>query len=163
MKALALLLLPAILLGVLLSGGRAEGSRLERALSQDAILPTNVPPGALTTIISYVDALNEAAHTGNAWRLRTTAFEGCGCLAIANTWESIYEKANVVGGEYRITSITPIDIGSTSLSLEVHIHRSMMVHIDRKSGAREVWDPKDSTTMFQEKFINGTWWIVQSR
>ena len=163
MKALALLVIPATLLGVLISSGRAEGSHLDTGVAQDAILPANVPTGALTAIISYVDALNEAAHTGNAWKLRTSAYEGCGCLKVANTWESIYEKANVLGGAYQITSIIPIDIASTSVSLEVHIHRSQMRHIDRASGIQEMWEPKDSTTIFQEKVIDGTWWIVQTR
>ena len=156
----------------LLSGcGRSEGAKflageagnLVASTSLDATLPSNVEPLALTAIINYIDALNIGLHTGQVLPIRMAAMAGCGCLKIADSFEDIYATANLVGGDYKITEISALINTPQVIKLRVRVAMSATKHVDRKSGAVQIWEASNIDTNFTLKPVNGDWWIVQSQ
>ena len=92
-----ILLLPVFLTGC----ARAQGALAPTGQSSpaqemapiesnpDQFLP-QVEPASLEPIINYVDGLN-LALTGDFSPLRASALVGCGCLAIANRLENLFD------------------------------------------------------------------------
>ena len=152
----------------LLTGcGRAEGSKyiageLLASTSLDASLPTNVDPLALTAIINYIDAVNIGLHTGKTLPIRMAAMAGCGCLKIADSFEDIWATANLVGGSYKITEISPEINTPELIKLKVRVAMSDTKHVDRRTGKSELWEASNIDTTFTLKPVSGDWWIVQS-
>ena len=147
--------------------GRSEGARflagdLQSAKVVDAPLPDGVNTQALGAVINYVDAVNIGMRTGNGLAIRMAAQAGCGCLAIADNFEAIYQQANLVGGSYRITEIAPIINSAHLIKLKVRVDMSATTHILRKTGAKEIWPASAINTVFTLKPIAGTWSIVAS-
>ena len=161
-----LLIATIIWLTIGLTGcGRAEGSKylsgeLINSPSLDTDLPTNVEPAVLGSLINYVDALNIALHTGNVLPIRLSAMTGCGCLKIADNFQSIYATSNLVGGAYKITSIAPVLNTPEEVRLKVRVFMSDTKHINRKSRKSEDWAASNIDTTFIFKPIEGTWWLV---
>jgi len=149
----------------LTSCGRAEGSKylsgeLINSPYLDTDLPTNVEPAVLGSLINYVDALNIALHTGNVLPIRLSAMTGCGCLKIADNFQSIYATSNLVGGAYKITSIAPVLNTPAEVQLKVRVFMSDTKHINRKSRKSENWAASNIDTTFIFKPIESTWWLV---
>jgi hypothetical protein len=150
------------------SCGRAEGSNylsgeLINSPSLDTALPSNVEPAVLSSLINYVDAINIALHTGNVLPIRLAAMAGCGCLKIADNFQSIYATSNLVGGAYKITSIAPVLNTADEVRLKVRVFMSDTKHINRKSRKSEDWAASNIDTTFIFKPIDGTWWMVGSQ
>jgi len=154
-------------LALLTGCGRAEGSKylageLLASTSLDASLPSNVDPLALTAIINYIDAVNIGLHTGKVLPIRMAAMAGCGCLKIADSFEDIWATANLVGGSYKITEISPVINTPEMIKLKVRVSMSDTKHVDRRTGRTELWEASNIDTTFTLKPVNGDWWIEQS-
>ena len=157
-----------VLLLVQTGCGRAEGARyvpgdIQNNPALSTSLPVGVESSALSAVINYVDALNIAAKTGDTLALRISAQAGCGCLVIANAFESIYRTANLVGANYRITGFSVLSTSSEEIVLRVVIRMSKAEHVVRATGQRTPWSGAITPTTFILRPIHDTWWIVQTQ
>ena len=90
------------------------------------------------------------------------AMAGCGCLKIADSFEDIWATANLVGGSYKITEISPEINTPELIKLKVRVAMSDTKHVDRRTGKSELWEASNIDTTFTLKPVSGDWWIVQS-
>jgi len=170
MKALALLALS----GVLSLTGCAQNSNIEGAkfpiqspqtfdVSDASFeLSQQIPAGAITVVVEYVDALNFALDTGDLHRFNKSAKSSCTCLKLAIGIQELYRDAVVVGGRYEITQLKPISISEDQITLQLFLERSNALQLNLKNGvALKIPGVASNATLGIEQ-IQNNWQITSS-
>ena len=146
-----LLLLP-IALSLFLSLSKHEGVTTTHPAKKVSTNPAgtmaDIPSGANTALVKYIDALTTGLHTGSAVDIKKVTIDGCPCRIIGDSFEAIYSKANLVGGAYSLKSSSVIKKSSDEIQLKVTIKMTDTTHIVRKTGAKELWKGTDITAYF---------------
>lgn len=122
----------------------------------------DVLPASLEPIINYVDGLN-LALTGEFLYLRSTAMPGCGCLAIANRLESLFESASLIGGHYQLKSIKLEKDGVNQKSFLVVVDRSDIRKVDKRNQQSILWSASTIKNTFIVKKIGGVWLLSDTK
>lgn len=117
----------------------------------------DIPSGANTVLIAYVDALTDGLHTGKGEAIRALTLPGCACRIIAESFEMIYLDANLLEGGYRITSAQSLSYSETTARVRVGIHLSAVVHVNRHTGKREMWGNTDTEAIFTLARVGNSW------
>ena len=162
----ALLAIP-IFLSIILQVGRHEGAT---STAQPAITITESPPGFLsdvpsganTSLVKYIDALTMGLHTGSSVLINDVSDVGCECRVIGESFRAIYRKANLIGGEYSLKQSSVIHQNASEISLKVVIHMTDTKHVLRKTGVSEIWKGTDITSYFTLVNRKGSWKIHQT-
>jgi len=159
-----LLLLLPVGLSIILSLSKHEGAITpSHPATKIADAPVGVmadiPSGANTALVKYVDALTNGLHTGSAVAIKEVTDPGCECRMIGDSFEAIYTKANLVGGAYSLKRSTVVKKSDSEIQLKVVIHMSDTTHIVRKTGAKEVWTGTDINAYFTLVNRNNRWTI----
>jgi hypothetical protein len=170
MKALALLALT----GIFSLTGCTQNSNIEGAkfpiqspqtfAVSDASfeLSQEIPAGAITVVVEYVDALNFALDTGDLHRFNKSAKSSCTCLKPAIGIQELYRDAVVVGGRYEITQLKPISISEDQITLQLFLERSNALQLNLESGvALKIPGVASNATLGIEQTHN-TWQIASS-
>jgi hypothetical protein len=148
-----LLLLLPISMSIFLSLGKHEGTVSTEPtkihIKENSVgVMADIPPGANTALVKYVDALTTGLHTGSAVDIKKVSSDGCECRFIGESFEAIYTKANLVGGAYSLKRSTVIKKTADEVTLKVTISLSDTTHVLRKTGAKELWKGTDITAYF---------------
>ena len=132
------------LIGIFLLSGCAqtlniEGAKLPIQSPQsfdDATyeISQELPAGAITVVVEYVDALNFALETGDLRRSNKSAKSSCTCLKPGIGIKELYRDAVVVGGRYEITQLKPISISEDRITLQLFLERSDALQSKLNSG-----------------------------
>ena len=122
----------------------------------------DIPQGANTVLVAYVDALTEGMHTGRGEAIRALTVPGCGCRAIAESFEMIYLDSNLVGGSYRLISSNALSYSSTRARVRVTIHLAAVIHTNRHTRVQEMWGNTDIEAIFTLAVINGKWKVEKT-
>ena len=170
----ALLLIP-VSFSIFLSTGRHQGSLLANGpaprpsgslatpvTESTPGLLSNIPAGANTALVTYVDALTFGLHTGKNIGINAISKPGCACRIIGESFKAIYTKANLIGGAYSLKQSTVIRNTKSAITLKVVIHMSNTTHIIRKTGAREIWKGVDIPAYFTLAKYGNSWKIKET-
>lgn len=128
--------------------------------STDAM--ADIPAGANTVLIAYVDALTDGLHTGKGEAIRALTVPGCACRIIAESFELIYLNSNLLGGSYRLVSATAMSSSPTSARVRVRIHLGAVIHVNRHTNVREMWGNTDIEAIFTLAIVNGKWKVEKT-
>ena len=155
------------LISVFLATGKHEGrtSTLTAAVAiadSPSGLLSDIPTGANTALVKYVDALTTGLHTGSNTEINKASDAGCECRVIGESFRAIYSKANLIGGSYSLKQSTVIHKNSQEIELKVVIHMSDTTHIVRKTGSTQVWKGLDITSYFTLVNQGKAWTIHQT-
>ena len=155
------------LISVFLATGKHEGrtSTLTAAVAivdSPPGLLSDIPNGANTALVKYVDALTTGLHTGANTEINNASDAGCECRVIGESFRAIYSKANLVGGSYSLKQSTVIHKNPREIELKVVIHMSDTTHIVRKTGSTQVWKGLDITSYFTLVNQGKAWTIHQT-
>jgi len=125
--------------------------------SSDGFLP-DVESGSLEPIINYVDGLNMAL-TGDFSLIRANAYKDCGCLDITYRLAKLFHTATLIGGEYKLGSITLLKDGLSEKSFKVQVNRSDIKKVDKTSRVSARWSASEITNQFIVK-KKGLVWLL---
>ena len=159
----ALLAIP-VLFSLFLNSNKHEGAL---STSRPAVkivesppgLLSDIPSGANTALVKYIDALTLGLHTGSDVAIREVTNVGCECRVIGESFQAIYTKANLVGGSYSLKQSTVIHKSASEVELKVVIHMTNTTHILRKTGKSEIWKGADIPAYFT--IVNrGAHWLI---
>ncbi len=125
-------------------------------------IPSQIPVAALDEIIAYFESLNLALDSGDISSFKSGRFDSCGCLVIAENISSLWEKSNLIGGDYLVREIAPLRIGATALQIKVLVLRTEVLKIDRSTGSVESWPEKEIATNFSLDKKGGRWLMTGS-
>ena len=128
--------------------------------STDAM--ADIPAGANTVLIAYVDALTDGLHTGKGEAIRALTVPGCACRIIAESFELIYLNSNLLGGSYRLVAATAMSSSPTSARVRVRIHLGAVIHVNRHTNVREMWGNTDIEAIFTLAIVNGKWKVERT-
>ena len=123
---------------------------------------SDIPSGANTALVQYVDALTMGLHTGSNVLINQVTDESCACRVIGESFRAIYRKANLIGGDYSLKQSTVIKEKSSEITLKVVIHMTDTKHVVRKTGASEIWKGTDVAAFFTLINREGAWKIHQT-
>ena len=123
--------------------------------SSQGFLP-DVESGALEPIINYVDGLNMAL-TGDFTLIRGSALKDCGCLDITYRLANLFKSSTLIGGEYKLGSITLLKDGLSEKSFLVQVDRSDIKKVDKTSRVGVRWSASKITNEFTVKNKEGVW------
>jgi hypothetical protein len=121
----------------------------------DAFLP-DVEASSLEPIINYVDGLNMAL-TGDFTLIRDSAYKDCGCLDITYRLANLFKSSTLIGGEYKLGSITLLKDGLSEKSFKVQVNRSDIKKVDKTSRVGVRWSASKITNEFTVKNKKGVW------
>ena len=164
-KLLFLFLLPLLLT----SCARAQGALAPTGVAGESeglppieqgngqYLP-DVLPASLEPIINYVDGLNMAL-TGDFTLIRGSAFKDCGCLDITYRLANLFKSSTLIGGEYKLGSITLLKDGALQKSFQVQVNRSDIKKVDKTSRVSARWSASEITNQFIVK-KKGLVWLL---
>ena len=125
-------------------------------------LSQQIPAGAITVVVEYVDALNFALDTGDLRRLNKSAKSSCTCLKPASGIKELYREGVVVEGRYEITQLKPISISKDQIALQLFLERSNTLQLNLESGvALKIPGMASNATLEIEK-IQNNWQITSS-
>jgi hypothetical protein len=125
--------------------------------SSQGFLP-DVESGSLEPIINYVDGLNMAL-TGDFTLIRGSALKDCGCLDITYRLANLFKSSTLIGGEYKLGSITLLKDGLSEKSFKVQVNRSDIKKVDKTSRASARWSASEITNQFIVK-KKGLVWLL---
>ena len=123
--------------------------------SSEGFLP-DVEASSLEPIINYVDGLNMAL-TGDFTLIRSNAFTDCGCLDITYRLANLFKSSTLIGGEYKLGSITLLKDGLSEKSFLVQVDRSDIKKVDKTSRVGVRWSASKITNEFTVKNKEGVW------
>ena len=123
--------------------------------SSQGFLP-DVESGALEPIINYVDGLNMAL-TGDFTLIRGSALKDCGCLDITYRLANLFKSSTLIGGEYKLGSITLLKDGLSEKSFKVQVNRSDIKKVDKTSRVSARWSASEITNQFIVKKKDQVW------
>ena len=123
--------------------------------SSQGFLP-DVESGSLEPIINYVDGLNMAL-TGDFTLIRGSALKDCGCLDITYRLANLFKSSTLIGGEYKLSSITLLKDGLSEKSFKVQVNRSDIKKVDKTSRASARWSASEITNQFIVKKKDQVW------
>ena len=123
----------------------------------EGFLP-DVESGSLEPIINYVDGLNMAL-TGDFTLIRGSAFKDCGCLDITYRLANLFKSSTLIGGEYKLGSITLLKDGLSEKSFKVQVNRSDIKKVDKTSRVSARWSASEITNQFIVK-KKGLVWLL---
>jgi hypothetical protein len=123
----------------------------------DAYLP-DVEASSLEPIINYVDGLNMAL-TGDFSLIRANAYKDCGCLDITYRLANLFKSSTLIGGEYKLGSITLLKDGLSEKSFQVQVNRSDIKKVDKTSRVSARWSASEITNQFIVK-KKGLVWLL---
>jgi len=123
----------------------------------DAFLP-DVEASSLEPIINYVDGLNMAL-TGDFTLIRDSAYKDCGCLDITYRLANLFKSSTLIGGEYKLGSITLLKDGLSEKSFKVQVNRSDIKKVDKRSRVSARWSASEITNQFIVK-KKGLVWLL---
>jgi len=123
----------------------------------DAFLP-DVEASSLEPIINYVDGLNMAL-TGDFTLIRGSAYKDCGCLDITYRLANLFKSSTLIGGEYKLGSITLLKDGLSEKSFKVQVNRSDIKKVDKTSRVSARWSASEITNQFIVK-KKGLVWLL---
>ena len=123
--------------------------------SSQGFLP-DVESGSLEPIINYVDGLNMAL-TGDFSLIRANAYKDCGCLDITYRLANLFKSSTLIGGEYKLGSITLLKDGLSEKSFLVQVDRSDIKKVDKTSRVGVRWSASKITNEFTVKNKEGVW------
>ena len=123
----------------------------------DAFLP-DVEASSLEPIINYVDGLNMAL-TGDFSLIRANAYKDCGCLDITYRLAKLFKSSTLIGGEYKLGSITLLKDGLSEKSFKVQVNRSDIKKVDKTSRVSARWSASEITNQFIVK-KKGLVWLL---
>jgi hypothetical protein len=123
----------------------------------DAFLP-DVEASSLEPIINYVDGLN-LALTGDFTLIRGSAYKDCGCLDITYRLANLFKSSTLIGGEYKLGSITLLKDGLSEKSFKVQVNRSDIKKVDKTSRVSARWSASEITNQFIVK-KKGLVWLL---
>ena len=123
--------------------------------SSQGCLP-DVESGSLEPIINYVDGLNMAL-TGDFSLIRANAYKDCGCLDITYRLANLFKSSTLIGGEYKLGSITLLKDGLSEKSFLVQVDRSDIKKVDKTSRVGVRWSASKITNEFTVKNKEGVW------
>ena len=121
----------------------------------EGFLP-DVESGSLEPIINYVDGLNMAL-TGDFSLIRDSAFKDCGCLDITYRLANLFKSSTLIGGEYKLSSITLLKDGALQKSFQVQVNRSDIKKVYKTSRVGVRWSASKITNEFTVKNKKGVW------
>ena len=116
----------------------------------------DVESGSLEPIINYVDGLNMAL-TGDFSLIRGSAFKDCGCLDITYRLANLFKSSTLIGGEYKLGSITLLKDGLSEKSFKVQVNRSDIKKVDKTSRVSARWSASEITNQFIVKKKDQVW------
>ena len=123
--------------------------------SSQGFLP-DVESGSLEPIINYVDGLNMAL-TGDFTLIRGSALKDCGCLDITYRLANLFKSSTLIGGEYKLGSITLLKDGLSEKSFKVQVNRSDIKKVDKTSRVSARWSASEITNQFIVKKKGQVW------
>ena len=123
--------------------------------SSQGFLP-DVESGSLEPIINYVDGLNMAL-TGDFTLIRGSALKDCGCLDITYRLANLFKSSTLIGGEYKLGSITLLKDGLSEKSFMVQVNRSDIKKVDKTSRVSARWSASEITNQFIVKKKDQVW------
>ena len=123
--------------------------------SSQGFLP-DVESGSLEPIINYVDGLNMAL-TGDFTLIRGSALKDCGCLDITYRLANLFKSSTLIGGEYKLGSITLLKDGLSEKSFKVQVNRSDIKKVDKTSRVSARWSASEITNQFIVKKKDQVW------
>ena len=123
--------------------------------ASEGFLP-DVESGALEPIINYVDGLNMAL-TGDFTLIRGSALKDCGCLDITYRLANLFKSSTLIGGEYKLGSITLLKDGLSEKSFKVQVNRSDIKKVDKTSRVSARWSASEITNQFIVKKKDQVW------
>ena len=123
--------------------------------SSEGFLP-DVEASSLEPIINYVDGLNMAL-TGDFTLIRSNAFKDCGCLDITYRLANLFKSSTLIGGEYKLGSITLLKDGLSEKSFKVQVNRSDIKKVDKTSRVSARWSASEITNQFIVKKKDQVW------
>ena len=118
----------------------------------------DVESGSLEPIINYVDGLNMAL-TGDFTLIRGSALKDCGCLDITYRLANLFKSSTLIGGEYKLGSITLLKDGALEKSFKVQVNRSDIKKVDKTSRVSARWSASEITNQFIVK-KKGLVWLL---
>ena len=116
----------------------------------------DVAAASLEPIINYVDGLNMAL-TGDFTLIRGSALKDCGCLDITYRLANLFKSSTLIGGEYKLGSITLLKDGLSEKSFKVQVNRSDIKKVDKTSRASARWSASEITNQFIVKKKDQVW------
>ena len=116
----------------------------------------DVESGSLEPIINYVDGLNMAL-TGDFTLIRGSALKDCGCLDITYRLANLFKSSTLIGGEYKLGSITLLKDGLSEKSFKVQVNRSDIKKVDKTSRVSARWSASEITNQFIVKKKDQVW------
>ena len=116
----------------------------------------DVAAASLEPIINYVDGLNMAL-TGDFTLIRGRALKDCGCLDITYRLANLFKSSTLIGGEYKLGSITLLKDGLSEKSFKVQVNRSDIKKVDKTSRASARWSASEITNQFIVKKKGQVW------
>lgn len=170
MKALALLALSGVFsLTGCTQNSNIEGAKFPIRSSQTLVasdasyeLSQQIPAGAITVVVEYVDALNFALDTGDVRRFNKSAKSSCTCLKPAVGIKEIYRDSVVIGGRYEITQLKPISISDNQITLQLFLERSNALQLNLDSGVASKIPGVASNATFDIEISQNVWQIASS-
>ncbi len=99
------------------------------------------------------------ALTGDFSLIRDSAFKDCGCLDITYRLANLFKSSTLIGGEYKLGSITLLKDGALQKSFQVQVNRSDIKKVDKTSRVSARWSASEITNQFIVK-KKGLVWLL---
>ena len=97
------------------------------------------------------------ALTGDFTLIRGSALKDCGCLDITYRLANLFKSSTLIGGEYKLGSITLLKDGLSEKSFKVQVNRSDIKKVDKTSRVSARWSASEITNQFIVKKKDQVW------
>lgn len=139
-----------------------QNANLNQDFNATYEISQQIPAGAVSVIIEYVDALNFGLATGDLRRFAKSAKKSCTCLKPAIGINELYQGAVVIGGRYEITQIKLLSNSDNQIEVQLFLERSTVVQMNLRSGNKISMAGVASNAHFNLVQKNNKWQIKSS-